>query len=106
MACLLSHFFSIVHATSELKKTRIKKSGHDSNERYTSQWLYFDAFRFLEAAVNVRESTGSLLLQPGETSRSGMEPTEEEETSQVGVLYFFKNSHQSNCITAIIIFIS
>jgi hypothetical protein len=72
--------------TSELKKTRIKKSGKGLNKRYLSQWPYFDAFKFLEAAVNVRESTGNLLLQPGEKTRSGLEPIEEEETSQVGEL--------------------
>jgi hypothetical protein len=35
---------------SELKKTRVKKSGQEASERYKSQWLYFDvflAFRFL-----------------------------------------------------------
>jgi hypothetical protein len=35
--------------TSELKKTRVKKSGPGASERYKSQWPHFDvflAFRF------------------------------------------------------------
>jgi hypothetical protein len=72
--------------TSELKKTVHKKSGQGACDRYKSQWPYFYTLQFLESAVNVRETAGNLLLQPGETTGSGVEATEEEEISQVGVL--------------------
>jgi hypothetical protein len=72
--------------TSEEKKTLVKKSGQGASDRYKSQWPYFDMLKFLGSAVNVRETTGNLRLQPGKTTRSGLEATEEEDTSQVGVL--------------------
>jgi hypothetical protein len=37
----------------------------------------------MEFAVNVRETAGNLLLQPGDTTGSGLEATEEEEISQI-----------------------
>jgi hypothetical protein len=45
--------------TSELKKTRVKKSGQGASGRCRSV-----------AAVNTRETTGNLLLHPGETAGS------------------------------------
>jgi hypothetical protein len=72
--------------TSELQKTVHKKSGQGASDRYKSQWPYFYSLKFLESAVNVRETAGNLLLQPGETTGRGLETKEEEEISQVGVL--------------------
>jgi hypothetical protein len=45
--------------SSELKETRVRKSEQGSSERCKSV-----------AAVNARETTGKLLLQPGETAGS------------------------------------
>jgi hypothetical protein len=66
------------HCTSELKERRVKECGQGASERYKSQWPYFYvflAFRFVEAVVNVRDTSGNLVLQPGETARSRVKPT-------------------------------
>jgi hypothetical protein len=73
--------------THELKKTRIKKYGQGERERCKPQWPYFDALRFLEAVVNVRESTCNLLMQRGKTTNSGLDDyDDDDEIFQVGVV--------------------
>jgi hypothetical protein len=63
-----------------------KKSGQGASDKYKSQWPYFYTLTFLESAVNVKETAGNLLLQPGDTIGNGLEATEEEEISREGVL--------------------